>query len=112
MITVDKHFGLAATRSQLYGRHDELVEHAALCSGFSSRRRCRGFPRLHLHLLLLLLAGVAVQQLRFARLRKLFDPRCGGLSDMVERIVGIVCATCGQRKGREREGARMSKSVS
>lgn len=106
MITIDKHFGLAATRSQLYGRHDELIEYAALCSGFSwcrrRRRRRWGFLCLHLHLLLLLLAGIAVQQLRFARLRKLFDTRCGRLSDMVERIVGIVCATCGRDRERER----------
>lgn len=102
MITIDKHFGLAATRSQLYGRHDELIEYAALCSGFSWCRRRRGFLCLHLHLLLLLLAGIAVQQLRFSRLRKLFDTRCGRLSDMVERIVGIVCATCGRDRERER----------
>lgn len=101
MITVDKHFGLAATRSQLYGRHDKLIEYAALCRALCWHCCCR-FLCLCLHLLLLLLPGIAVQQLRFARLCKLFDTRRGGLPDVVECIVGIVCATCGKTE-RERE---------
>jgi len=51
---------------------------------------------MHLHLLLLLFAGIAVQEIRSPRFRKLFDSRRRRLSNVVQCIVGIVGATCGR----------------
>lgn len=104
MIAVDKHLRLAASGTQWNRRHAELVEHTSLldggCGGCGGASAGWGFACLHQ--LLLLFTGIAVQQIRATRLRKLFDGRRRRLSDVVQCIVGVVGATCRRENGKTR----------